>query len=62
MLTWRTFFCAIISTYILDVFLSGMNPDSQWGELSAPGMFTFGDFDRYVNLCFFAFSISFVIG
>eukprot|EP01138_Halocafeteria_seosinensis_P001396 gb/GECG01001432.1/.p1 GENE.gb/GECG01001432.1/~~gb/GECG01001432.1/.p1 ORF type:complete len:1015 (+),score=100.27 gb/GECG01001432.1/:1-3045(+) len=44
-LTWRSFFCAIISTYVLDVFLSGMNEDSKWGELSAPGMFTFGDFN-----------------
>lgn len=44
-LTWRAFFCAMISTYVLDIFLSGINPDTAWGKLSTPGMFSFGDFN-----------------
>lgn len=41
-LTWRAFFCALVSTYVLNTFLSGI--DSHWGDLSEPGLFTFGDF------------------
>jgi predicted membrane protein len=43
-LTWRTFFCAMIATYVLDLMMSGVNEGSGWGELSTNGMFTFGDF------------------
>lgn len=46
-LTWRSFFTAIISTYVLQLFLSGMNKDSEWGELATPGAFSFGDFGEH---------------
>lgn len=34
----------MIATYVLDMFLSGINKDSSWGRLSRNAMFTFGDF------------------
>eukprot|EP01138_Halocafeteria_seosinensis_P008442 gb/GECG01008627.1/.p1 GENE.gb/GECG01008627.1/~~gb/GECG01008627.1/.p1 ORF type:complete len:955 (+),score=74.00 gb/GECG01008627.1/:1-2865(+) len=43
-LTWRSFFSAVISTYVLDIFLSGINNRTKWGHLTDPGMFTFGNF------------------
>jgi chloride channel 7 len=45
-LTWRALFCAMIAAYVIDVFLSGLNDNSQWGKLSSPGMMNFGDFSR----------------
>ena len=32
------------ATYVLDMFLSGINTNSSWGKLSKTAMFTFGDF------------------
>lgn len=45
-LTWRSFFAAMVSTYVLDVCLSAISPGKgyKFGDLSQPGMFTFGDF------------------
>jgi len=36
-LTWRAFFCAMISTYVLDIFLSGINPGWWWWWCCATG-------------------------
>jgi hypothetical protein len=35
----------MMTTYVLDLFMSGINEGSSWGELSQNGMFTFGDFN-----------------
>lgn len=43
-LVWRIFFCTVVTTYILDLFLSGIDDNSEWGKLAASGMFSFGDF------------------
>lgn len=32
-LTWRTYFCAMISSYVLDIFLSGINPGNGMAQL-----------------------------
>jgi hypothetical protein len=34
----------MVTTYVLDLMMSGVNEGSGWGELSTNGMFTFGDF------------------
>ena len=45
-LTWRSFFCAVVSTYVLDLFLSapGVAPGGIWGKLNQRGLFSFGGF------------------
>ncbi len=47
-LTWRTLFCAMVSTFTLAFFISGMENDgkaSSWGTLgSQAGTFTLGPF------------------
>ena len=44
-LTWRTFFCAIFSTGTLNLLLSAMTDrGAKFGELSHPGLITFGSF------------------
>jgi len=43
-LMWRAFFCAIVSAYVIAIFMSGINDKAEWGQLSSPGMFTWGDF------------------
>jgi len=47
-LTWRTFFCAVVATYVLDVFLSapGVEAHGAWGKLNERGLFSFGDFSQ----------------
>jgi len=42
-LTWRAFSCAMVSAYVINIFLSGL--DGNWGKLSTLGMFSFGDFN-----------------
>ncbi|XP_071500518.1 H(+)/Cl(-) exchange transporter 7-like [Diadema antillarum] len=41
-LTWRIFFCSMISTFTLNVVMSAYNGES-WG-LSSPGLINFGEF------------------
>jgi len=47
-LTWRSFFCAVVSAYTVDFFLSGLGVPGtsagSWGTLGTPGMFSFGAF------------------
>ena len=43
-LTWRTFFCSICSTFGLNLLLSAAQSRIPFGELSHPGLFTFGSF------------------
>lgn len=40
-LLWRAFFTAVVSAYVIDFVLSGLETGS-WGRLTASGMFTFG--------------------
>mmetsp|Transcript_47555 Transcript_47555/g.157617 ORF Transcript_47555/g.157617 Transcript_47555/m.157617 type:complete len:770 (-) Transcript_47555:29-2338(-) len=42
-LTWRTFFCALCSTFTLNILLSSRRTD-HFGALSHPGLITFGAF------------------
>eukprot|EP00003_Mantamonas_plastica_P011824 TRINITY_DN2177_c0_g1_i2.p1 TRINITY_DN2177_c0_g1~~TRINITY_DN2177_c0_g1_i2.p1 ORF type:complete len:431 (+),score=130.18 TRINITY_DN2177_c0_g1_i2:384-1676(+) len=42
-LTWRTFFCSMVSTFTLNVLLSATRSDI--GDLSNPGLINFGVFD-----------------
>ncbi|KAJ5067242.1 chloride channel protein clc family member [Anaeramoeba ignava] len=45
-LTWRVFFASMLSTFSLNFFLSGAGEDkSKWGQLSRPGLISFGSFD-----------------
>ena len=41
-LTWRTFVCAMVSGFTLNLTLSGFN--GKWGLLDTPGSITFGSF------------------
>ena len=44
-LTWRTFFCAMSATFSLNLLLTLSHHDgSQLGQLSHPGLLTFGSF------------------
>ena len=44
-LTWRTFFCAVCSTFTLNLLMSFVGHNgSHLGQLSHPGMLTFGSF------------------
>lgn len=43
-LTWRAFFCAVVSAYVIAILLSGIDDPSKWGSLSSAGMMSFGDF------------------
>ena len=45
MLTWRTLFCSMTSTFVLNFVLSGWKIGS-WGTLSNPGLLNFGSFDE----------------
>jgi len=36
-LTWRAFFCAMVAAYVIDIFMSGLNDGTKWGQLSSPG-------------------------
>ena len=45
-LTWRTLFCSMISTFTLNFFLSGTIPGGEWGQLSEPGLISFGSFEN----------------
>ena len=40
-LLWRAFFTAVVSAYVIDFVLSGLETGT-WGRLTASGMFTFG--------------------
>ena len=42
-LTWRTFFCALCSTLMLNVLLS-TEPGNQFGQISSDGLIAFGSF------------------
>lgn len=59
-LTWRVFFCAMVSAYVLNLFLSGINPHTTWGRLSSPGMFSFGEFAQGVS-SYTAYEIPFFV-
>lgn len=51
-LTWRTFFCAMVATYVLDFFMSGISDAGSgcaWGQLCQNGILTFGDFNCQVR-------------
>ena len=41
-LTWRTYFTCMVCTFTLNIFLSGITGQKQWGSLSQSGfcMFT----------------------
>jgi len=43
-LTWRTFFCALCSTFTLNMLLSAVRSEGHFGALSHPGLITFGTF------------------
>lgn len=44
-LTWRTFFCALIAAYTIQVGLSGLDSaGSTWGQVTVAGTFSFGAF------------------
>ncbi|KNC46889.1 chloride channel 7 [Thecamonas trahens ATCC 50062] len=43
-LTWRTFFCTMISSFTLNLLLSGTSPGVKWGYLNQPGLVDFGEF------------------
>eukprot|EP00474_Spongospora_subterranea_P005008 CRZ05466.1 hypothetical protein [Spongospora subterranea] len=43
-LTWRTFFCSMMSYFVLAMFTSALVDDNTWGRLNDSSMFTFGDF------------------
>ena len=43
-LTWRTFFCALCSTFTLNFLLSIVSDGVMVGQLSHPGLFVFGSF------------------
>jgi chloride channel 7 len=43
-LTWRTFFCALCSTFTLNLLMSAVKEDGHFGALSHPGLITFGAF------------------
>ena len=40
-LTWRSFFCAMVSTFTLNIFVSGAD-DGHWDNVNSPGLITFG--------------------
>ncbi|XP_064610482.1 LOW QUALITY PROTEIN: H(+)/Cl(-) exchange transporter 6-like [Liolophura sinensis] len=42
-LTWRTFFCSMAATFVLNFFLSGAD-GGQWGYFYMPGLINFGVF------------------
>ena len=42
-LVWRTFFCAVVASWFLQLMLSGVA--GAWGDISSSGMFNFGTFD-----------------
>ena len=42
-LTWRSFFCAMVSTFTLNIFVSGAD-DGHWDNVNSPGLITFGGF------------------
>lgn len=43
-LTWRIFFCSMVSTFTLNIFLSALN--GRFGDLSNPGLINFGKFSN----------------
>ena len=36
----------MMTTYVLDLLMSGINEGGAWGKLTQNGMFTFGDFSQ----------------
>lgn len=55
-LTWRSFFCAMISAYTLDLLLSALTAGGhQFGYLSSPGLFSFGIFNDTTTKVSFEF-------
>ena len=42
-LTWRSFFCAMVSTFTLNIFISGVD-NGHWDNVNSPGLITFGGF------------------
>jgi len=47
-LTWRTFACSMFCSFVLNVLVSGFIL-GQWGNLSQPGLATFGSFTQQGN-------------
>eukprot|EP00658_Telonema_sp_P-2_P015418 TRINITY_DN15928_c0_g2_i3.p1 TRINITY_DN15928_c0_g2~~TRINITY_DN15928_c0_g2_i3.p1 ORF type:complete len:719 (+),score=167.46 TRINITY_DN15928_c0_g2_i3:204-2360(+) len=43
-ITWGNFFCAMVSSTTINVWMTGINMDVDFGLLSVPGMITFGNF------------------
>lgn len=58
-LVWRTFFCAIITAWTLQLFLSGFQ--GTWGAMGVNGLFTFGQFGSSDQNTWQAFEMPFFI-
>jgi chloride channel 7 len=46
-MTWRSFFCSMTSTFVLNLLLSGLR-GGVWGQLSNPGLINFGKFEDLI--------------
>jgi len=60
-LTWRTFFCAVVSAFTLNFFLSGIYGDG-WGNLSQSGLINFGSFDEQNGYNIYQFPLFVIVG
>lgn len=58
-LVWRTFFCTIVTTWVLKIFFSGIG--GNWGVMSSAGMFSFGSFDENASLTWSAWELPFFL-
>ena len=59
-LTWRTFACSMICSFTLNVLVSGLVL-GKWGNLSQPGLATFGSFTAQGNPGYTLFQIPFFL-